>query len=171
MIPFSVDLDEIWCWISKRNKFFFFKNWISKNFHCNYDMNLFLNANFLKKKIMQPPKSFSSIILNIKKTNLHKYFIVLRALHTEWQVVKDAMCHFGPPLPFLGLKKICHIFSIFDQSQSNPISIQLVQFFKQCRVCSPNICTIPEFPVLLSIASEHPWTELYSILSLVMVSY
>ena len=64
---------------------------------------------------MQPLKSFSLIILNIKKNNLHKFFIVLHALHTEWQVVKDAMCNFAPP-PFLGLKKICHIFSIFDES-------------------------------------------------------
>ena len=65
-------------------------------------MIFFSKRKFYQKFFMQPPKFFFRCSKH-QKLNLHEGFIVLRAFHTQWHVVKDAICHFGPPPPFLGL--------------------------------------------------------------------
>ena len=54
--------------------------------------------------------------------------------------------------------------SIWDDSEQWLLAMSL-------SIGSIKFLTIPGFPVLLSIASEHPWAELYSILFVVMVAY
>ena len=67
-------------------------------------MNFFSKRKFYEKIFMQPPNFFFRCSKH-QNLNLHEGFIVLRAIHTQWHVVKDAMCHFGPPPTLFRVKR------------------------------------------------------------------